>query len=155
MVECFADKEELTFQEACSALKRFPSEKSARIVKIWLEKQLHVNGRNSFTRIEIISALRRRLESIRNAASPVGTFAAMTVSQAKNREFEGVVVLWPYQTGGDDEHKSRLLYNAVTRSKRWCTILVQGSNLPNRAPFFGESHEKKGRARRKLGRTSL
>jgi len=36
-------------------------------------------------------------------------FAAMTVQQAKNREFDGVVVLWPFQVGGDAEHKRRLL----------------------------------------------
>lgn len=60
---------------------------------------------------------------------------AMTVQQAKNREFDGVVVIWPYQVGGDGEHKRRLLYNAVTRARRWCTVLVQGAALPHGAPF--------------------
>lgn len=62
-------------------------------------------------------------------------FNAMTVQQAKNREFEGVVVIWPYQVGGDVEHKRRLLYNAVTRAKRWCNIIVQGQNILAAAPF--------------------
>jgi DNA helicase IV len=62
-------------------------------------------------------------------------FIAMTVQQAKNREFEGVVVIWPYQVGGDIEHKRRLLYNAVTRAKRWCHIIVQGQNILGAAPF--------------------
>ena len=60
---------------------------------------------------------------------------AMTVQQAKNREFEGVVVIWPYQVGGDAEHKRRLLYNAVTRAKRWCNVIVQGQNILAAPPF--------------------
>jgi len=60
---------------------------------------------------------------------------AMTVQQAKNREFEGVVVVWPYQVGGDAEHKRRLLYNAVTRARRWCTVILQGSSLLRDPPF--------------------
>ena len=63
-------------------------------------------------------------------------FVAMTVQQAKNREFEGVFVLWPYQIGGDAEHKRRLLYNAVTRARRWCTVVVQNADLLQAAPFL-------------------
>jgi DNA helicase IV len=59
----------------------------------------------------------------------------MTVQQAKNREFDGVVVLWPYQVGGDAEHRRRLLYNAVTRARRWCTVIVQSQNILNAPPF--------------------
>jgi hypothetical protein len=62
-------------------------------------------------------------------------FAAMTVHQAKNREFEGVIVLWPYTVAGDAEQKRRLLYNAVTRAKRWCTIVVQNNNILQQPPF--------------------
>jgi DNA helicase IV len=67
------------------------------------------------------------------SASPL--FTAMTVQQAKNREFDGVVVIWPYQVGGDVEHKRRLLYNAVTRAKRWCNVIVQGPDILAAAPF--------------------
>jgi DNA helicase IV len=59
----------------------------------------------------------------------------MTIQQAKNREFDGVVALWPYQVGGDAEQKRRLLYNAITRARRWCTVVVQGQNIPAGAPF--------------------
>ncbi|UXN76108.1 ATP-binding domain-containing protein (plasmid) [Devosia sp. A8/3-2] len=66
------------------------------------------------------------------AAHPL---TAMTVQQAKNREFDGVVVIWPYRVGGDVEHKRRLFYNAVTRAKRWCNIIVQGQNILAAPPF--------------------
>jgi DNA helicase IV len=57
------------------------------------------------------------------------------VQQAKNREFEGVVVIWPYQVGGDIEHKRRLLYNAITQAKRWSNIIVQGQSILAAPPF--------------------
>jgi DNA helicase IV len=59
----------------------------------------------------------------------------MTVQQAKNREFEHVVVIWPYTISDDDEQKRRLLYNAVTRAQRSCLVLVQGQELLNAPPF--------------------
>jgi DNA helicase IV len=59
----------------------------------------------------------------------------VSVALAKNREFDGVVVLWPYAVGGDAEQKRRLLYNAVTRAKRWCLVLLQGAQLRRQPPF--------------------
>lgn len=92
--------------------------------------------RSDFTREEIEAVIARNV-ALRRQHGGGGShlFNAMTVQQAKNREFEGVVVIWPYQVGGDIEHKRRLLYNAVTRAKRWCNIVVQGQNILAAAPF--------------------
>jgi len=60
---------------------------------------------------------------------------ALTVHQAKNREFDGVIVIWPYTVGSDAEGKRRLLYNAVTRAKKWCYVIVQGEDNVTKAPF--------------------
>jgi hypothetical protein len=90
-------------------------------------------GKSQFTRAEIEAVIARQLAMQRQRhGADNRDFAAMTVQQAKNREFEGVVVLWPYQVGGDAEH---LLYNAITRARRWCTIVVQNPNLLQDAPF--------------------
>jgi superfamily I DNA/RNA helicase len=59
----------------------------------------------------------------------------MTVHGAKNREFEQVVVLWPAATGGNAEQKRRLLYNAITRAKRQCMVLVQAAENLKLPPF--------------------
>lgn len=59
----------------------------------------------------------------------------MTVHQAKNREFDGVIVIWPHTVGGDAQHKRRLLYNAITRAKKWCLVLVQGKKALESPPF--------------------
>lgn len=60
---------------------------------------------------------------------------AMTVHQAKNREFEGVIIIWPYGVPNDPEQSRRLLYNAITRAKRWCTVVVQHNRILRAPPF--------------------
>ncbi|WP_295842077.1 ATP-dependent helicase [uncultured Xanthomonas sp.] len=62
-------------------------------------------------------------------------YKAMSVHRAKNREFDHVVVLWPAATSGDNEQKRRLLYNAVTRAKEECIVLVQAKNNLDAPPF--------------------
>jgi len=74
------------------------------------------------------------LQRQRWAANQTG-IKAMTIHQAKNREFDGVIVLWPFTVAGDDEHKRRLLYNAITRAKKWCLVLVQNQSILLKAPF--------------------
>jgi len=49
---------------------------------------------------------------------------AMTIHQAKNREFENVVILWPLELTGTAESSRRLLYNGVTRAKSRVLIIV-------------------------------
>lgn len=102
----------------------------------WLAIQQRALGRQEVERSEVEDVLRRVVSHGRRfARGDVGGLLAMTVHGAKNREFDGVVVLWPHDMGGDDEAKRRLLYNAVTRAKRWCLVLVEGERLLNRPPF--------------------
>ncbi len=81
-------------------------------------------------RIQIICANRRRFQP------PLARgIKAMSVHGAKNREFENVVVLWPAAVTGDDDQKRRLLYNAITRAKSECLVLVQLQKHLNEPPF--------------------
>jgi len=50
-----------------------------------------------------------------------------TVHGAKNREFDNVFVLWTYKLPPDKDWQRRLLYNAVTRAKNNCMILILGN----------------------------
>ncbi|HYS04429.1 MAG TPA: ATP-dependent helicase [Candidatus Dormibacteraeota bacterium] len=63
--------------------------------------------------------------------SPSSSRTVTTVHGAKNREFDNVFVLWPYKVPSDVAQRRRLLYNAVTRSRRNCMVLVHGDE--NRA----------------------
>jgi len=55
-------------------------------------------------------------------------YQVLTVHGAKNREFDHVFVFWtPYKAvKWSEEERRRLLYNAVTRAKLDCTVLVLG-----------------------------
>jgi superfamily I DNA/RNA helicase len=59
--------------------------------------------------------------------------AAMTIHQAKNREFGTVVLLWP-QIGSKwtVAQQQRLLYNGVTRAKKACVIVVHEPKISGR-----------------------
>lgn len=60
-----------------------------------------------------------------------------TVHGAKNREFDNTIVLWPYRVVSDHDLQRRLLYNAITRSKNNCMILVRGDvNRANTDPVL-------------------
>jgi UvrD-like helicase C-terminal domain len=127
---------EASGEAACAALRALARTGPARSALSWVENQIHACGRNQFTRTEIEAVIARQVSLRRQHGGGIShQLTALTVQQAKNREFDGVVIIWPYQVGGDAEHKRRLLYNAVTRAKRWCNIVVQNQNILGAAPF--------------------
>ena len=127
---------EATGAAVCAALRGLPRIGPARAALSWVQNQVHACGRTQFTRVEIEGVIARKVSLQRQHGGGLShKLTAMTVQQAKNREFDGVVIVWPYQVGGDDEHKRRLLYNAVTRAKRWCNIIVQNQNILGASPF--------------------
>jgi hypothetical protein len=125
-----------TLAEGVQALNALPICGPVNQTKRWLDYQNRAFGKRQFARQEIVANLKRHITLRRNRGlHESGRLLAMTVQQAKNREFDIVVVIWPFEVGGDAEHKRRLLYNAVTRARRSCTVLVRGAQLPNAAPF--------------------
>jgi hypothetical protein len=122
-----------TAAEACAALRALPPSGPGRAAISWANNQIHAVGRTAFTREEIEAVIARNV-ALRRQHGGGGShlFNAMTVQQAKNRKFEGVVIIWPYQVGGDIEHKRRLLYNAVTRARRWARIFSRRRHLRRR-----------------------
>jgi hypothetical protein len=122
--------------DALAALEALPRSGPVREACTWVRHQARARGRTEFSRADIEAVITRQVAVRRQRyGSDNHDFTAMTVQQAKNCEFEGVFVLWPYQIGGDAEHKRRLLYNALTRAQRWCTIVAQNANLLQAAPF--------------------
>lgn len=98
--------------------------------------------RRSTTGIEIVVAadLLRQLDRLLARRRHFGgrqdpQFAAMTIQQAKNREFDHVVIFWPHRMRDDPLQKRRLLYNAITRARRGCTVLLQSADMLDAPPF--------------------
>lgn len=102
----------------------------------WVARQKRVLGAEEITADQVRRQIDRALAMRRrHGAAERREFVAMTVQQAKNREFENVVVIWPYTIRSDNEQRRRLLYNAITRAKRSCLVLVQAQGLLNAPPF--------------------
>lgn len=109
-------------------------------VRRWIVRRRSVSGVSRIDSVEVrnrFDYLMEMRKHYRVRSEP--KFSAMTIQQAKNREFDHVVVIWPYTVWGDTEQKRRLLYNAITRAKRSCLVLVQHRKLRNAAPFVRES----------------
>ena len=106
----------------------------------WIERQTRVAGRRTVT-VEEIRREARRIHQRSRAYRRVRSrgVRAMTIHQAKNREFHSVIVLWPYQVGGTIERQRRLLYNAVTRAKFRVLVVVQNPSRLDQPPFVAGS----------------
>ena len=123
--------------EVCSSMLRFGiGAGPQRGLRNWIERQRRIAGRTTFTAEEIRFEARRihqRSRAYRRVRG--GGVRAMTVHQAKNREFHSVIVLWPYEVAGTIERQRRLLYNAITRAKYRVLVVVQNPHRLNRPPF--------------------
>lgn len=105
----------------------------------WFDRQRRVGGRTSFTVGDVRDQARlihQRSRAYRRLRE-VGV-RAMTIHQAKNREFDSVIVLWPYEVQGSADRQRRLLYNAITRAKRQVVVVVQNPDRVNQPPFVCE-----------------
>ena len=106
----------------------------------WIERQTRVAGRTTFT-AEQIRCEARRIHQRSRAYRRVrgGGVRAMTIHQAKNREFHSVIVLWPYEVAGTNERQRRLLYNAITRAMCRVLVVVQNPSRLDQPPFVAGS----------------
>jgi superfamily I DNA/RNA helicase len=127
-------------------------------VRAWLSRQRRLFGRTEFTSAELRAVVKEVVQHGRlysNREEP--RLVALSIHQAKNREFDRVIVLWPYQVTGTDERKRRLAYNAITRARHEAFIIVESEArasqqpfaLPNGAPASGGAVGMKKRTRRK------
>jgi len=91
----------------------------------WIDRQRKIAAKTKFSVSEIhaqVSSIQQRLRAF--GYSWDRRVGAMTVHQAKNREFDFVIILWPFEIQGSDERHRRLLYNAVTRARNKALVVV-------------------------------
>ena len=107
-----------------------------RGLRYWVEWQIRAAGRKTFT-VEEICGEARRIHQRSKAFRRVKKLGirAMTIHQAKNREFHSVIVLWPYEVAGTIERQRRLLYNGITRAKYRALVVVQDPSRLGQPPF--------------------
>jgi hypothetical protein len=123
-------------QEAIAALHAVRDDPILLRTRDWLKSKERTSGITHISAPEIHAQVERlvtRRRQFGGRRDP--TLSAMTIHQAKNREFDHVVVIWPHRVPNGDDQRRRLLYNAITRARRSCTVLVQAQQLLDSAPF--------------------
>ena len=110
--------------------------RATRDISDWMDKQRRARAKSTFSKDEVEQAINQGFAQRRRMRKDdENGWRGMTVHGAKNREFDNVIVLWPAAMGGTDDQKRRLLYNAVTRAKERCLVLVQAKANLSKAPF--------------------
>lgn len=123
--------------EALTILAAHCDMPAVRTVRDWVLRRRRVLGVEEITAEQVRAQFNRMLAARRrHGMRRQGQFVAMTIQQAKNREFDHVIVIWPYTIPDNNEQKRRLLYNAITRAQRSCLVLVQAEELLNAPPFI-------------------
>lgn len=127
-----------TVAQALAHLDRHQEWPAVTSAMKWIRRRHRVTGSDDVTADSVHRYIDRAFATQRRRVNRLdGQFGAMTIQQAKNREFDHVVVVWPYRVRNDNEQKRRLLYNAITRARRSCLVLVQGQELVDAPPFVG------------------
>jgi superfamily I DNA/RNA helicase len=111
----------------------------------------------------VISAFVERAVQNRRAHSPTSSRRVVTtIHGAKNREFENVIVIWSYKVLPNPEAKRRLLYNAITRARKRCMLIVPFDEKKTLAdsvlsllgpPEAGQRNTKKAKTGRRRSET--
>lgn len=87
-------------------------------------------GMESVARASVMAEIRRELHWRRAFGARSMRRVFTTIHSAKNQEWNNVVVLWSrthFRVDTPEDLKRRLLYNAVTRAKQTCVIVVDGA----------------------------
>ena len=107
-------------------------------IRDWLDRQRNVSGRETIPTSTMINQIGWIIHRRRAFGRPRDQRRVVTtVHQAKNREFESVIVLWPLRLTQDKEQQRRLLYNAISRAKRQVLVIVEDPKRDrlNNSPF--------------------
>jgi len=125
-----------SYDEVCALLEEHSALPMVKTVNRRIRRLQSVTGQREFQKAQLVSFISDAVRTnTRLGFKKSAKIKAMSIHGAKNREFDRVIVLWPQSATGSDEHKRRLLYNAMTRAKSHCTIIVLGNGRLDSAPF--------------------
>ena len=96
----------------------------SRVLLEWLAREQRLRGRSEFLSSELRSQVARAEAAYRALPRRERGLRALTIHQAKNREFHRVVVLWGFGIPSSVEMQRRWLYNAITRARESAVVLV-------------------------------
>lgn len=130
------DTDIYAFPKVDALLRSFPDIPAAVATLASLKRVQGARGVDTFSGATIIEVFDRQISAAKQfTRRRSGGRLAMTIHQAKNREFDRVAVIWPYKIPPSADDRRRLLYNAVTRARMSCVVVVQHASLINQPPF--------------------
>ncbi|EDM33296.1 hypothetical protein RTM1035_14967 [Roseovarius sp. TM1035] len=136
LVEAIGFPASASYDKVCALLEGHLTQPLVKSVDQRVRRLHRVTGQSEFERAQLVSFISDAVRTnTRLGFKKSAKVKAMSIHGAKNREFDRVIVLWPQSATGSDEHKRRLLYNAMTRAKSHCTIIVLGNGRLESAPF--------------------
>ncbi len=131
-----------TAKISCDDLAAHADRQSAKDLRDWARQQRFVRGLSEVSVSDVVREVGQIVRR-RRAFGPIRPWRqrAMTIHQAKNQEFESVIVLWPLKLDSSVERRRRLLYNAVTRARKRAVVIVQDPKgaVTTAPPFTGDS----------------
>lgn len=131
-----------SFHEMCSVLAPLASHAFVALTIKRIDRLRRVKGQGWFSAAEITELVRENARNqSRQGFQPYRRHRAMTIPRAKNREFRNVILLWPHSATGSPEHMRRLLYNAITRARTHCSVIVLGRERLSDPPFSSTAGE--------------
>jgi hypothetical protein len=136
LIEAIGFPASASYDEVCKLLEEHSAQPMVRTVDRRVRRIHRVTGQNEFEKAQLVAFVSDAVRTnTRLGFKKSARIKSMSIHGAKNREFDRVIVLWPQSATGSDEYKRRLLYNAMTRAKSHCTIIVLGNGRLNSAPF--------------------
>ena len=136
LAEAIGFPDTASYDEVCALLEEHSAQPMVKTVVQRIRRLHRVTGQNEFGKAQLVSFVSDAVRTnTRLGFRKSARIKAMSIHGAKNREFDRVIVLWPQSATGSNEHKRRLLYNAMTRAKDHCTIIVLGNGRLASAPF--------------------
>jgi UvrD-like helicase C-terminal domain/AAA domain len=128
--------ETMSFTDAMSALAVCAGDIEIIETTKRLARRRRIAGLQTVSCSELEGLIRAAARDIsRHGRAHSSSIEAMTIHAAKNREFQNVLVLWPHTAPADPDQARRLLYNAITRAQRRCSVIVFGKDRLGSPPF--------------------
>jgi superfamily I DNA/RNA helicase len=100
----------------------------AQMIQRRVQRFKRLTGIQSITTDLVAQFAQSSLHADRSYAPVNRRYEVTTVHGAKNREFDHVFVFWGYKVQPGQDNQRKLLYNAITRAKKSCVLLVQRQN---------------------------
>jgi hypothetical protein len=128
-------------EDALAAMAPHRNDPAIRMVRDWVGRQRSIRGLEELTAEEMRRQLDRALSLRVATASEAASICSHDDPAGKESRIRSRHRPVAYTVPNNDKQRRRLMYNAITRAKRSCTLLVQNQALMSAPPFAPREEE--------------